>query len=159
MKKTIIVLFAILGTIPFAGCGGSCGGEDYVHAGRYGLCNESKRTLTIVHRPSCVELPDYLTIQPGETHWIDESEEIAPGAKSFFDTDPRNIFDIHEIRYDNRYAIDFDDLRYARNPRYRTNYELLNGIYLFTFTVADYTYATRKGKPLVTNYGKDGPAL
>lgn len=81
------------------------------------------------------------------------------GCKSFFDTDPRNIFDIHEIRYDNRYAIDFDDLRYARNPQYRTNYELLNGIYLFTFTVADYTYATRKGKPLVTNYGKDGPAL
>lgn len=151
MKKNIITIFSVLSGLLLQGCGGSCGNEPDFQ-GNYFFENASGYTLTIVHRPSCVELPDYLTLQPGEIYRIDESEMILSGMKSFFDTDRYNIFDIREIRYDNSYAIPFEELPRARKPQYRTNYDINADLhYIFTFKPEDYQYAVDHGAVIEEN--------
>lgn len=153
MKKSLII-FTLLGSLLLGGCEEGCGGDPPLPYDTYNFENASGYTLTIIHRPSCVELPDYLTLQPDEIYRIDESETIQPGMKSFFDTDRYNIFDVREIHYDNRYVIDFNDLRYARKPQNKKNYEKRNTDdsgerkYVFTFTPEDYQYAVEHGTVL-----------
>ncbi len=148
MKRTIIITLAILCGLLFAGCGDTCGDEPDFRGAHF-FENASGYTLTIIHNPSCVELPDYLTLQPGEVYMIDESEMILPGMKSFFDTDRYNIFDIREIRYDNRYAIPFKELDRTRQPQYKRNYKVNGELqFVFTFTPDDYQYAVEHGSDL-----------
>lgn len=145
--KTSILLFAASATFFSLGCK-TCPPR---HPNdMYHIVNNSEHTISIVHDPACIELPDSLVLKDGEEFALDDSSSTTASAKPFFffflteQPDRRRI-----LYFDGRYALNFLELPEERKFFLPGRYEKQAPFeYRFTFTEEDYEYAVRHGRDL-----------
>lgn len=146
MKPTILI-FTVSATLFLFSCT-SCPPRfpDYM----YHIVNRSGHTLSIVHDPACIELPDSLILKDGEEFVLDNNSSSTASAKPFFfdflteRPDRRRV-----IYFDGRYALNFSELPDERRFFLPGFYEMKAQFdYHFTFSEEDYNYAVAHGRNL-----------
>lgn len=111
------------------------------------MSNQSGHTISIVHNPSCVDLPDSLVLPDGEEYMYVQGRNQKE-VKIFFW--PRTLEGASRIIcYDGRYALNFDDVPADSKFFNPGNYEYLTNLSgIFVFTPEDYDYAVEHGRDL-----------
>lgn len=125
-------------------CGMQEGEEGQLHM--YGLFNRSSHVVAVVHRPSCIEMPDSLILQSGDEFVFEEGVGYVVGIRAdlkFFDSEG---YDSRLVYYNGRYVIRFEDLPFRQQPTTYTNF--WEGMPIHTFTDDDYAYAVEHGTDL-----------
>lgn len=111
----------------------------------YYLSNQSGHTVSIVHKPSCREMPDSLVLLNGEEFYLHKND-------GYYGELPMYViwFDSQVIYYDGRYMLRLRDLPDDRNFIFTSNYPKKSEYwsYLFTLTAEDYAYAVANGKDM-----------
>lgn len=117
------------------------------------IVNNCGHTVSIVHDPPCIELPDSLILKDGEEFALESGSSSTAVAKPFFfiffteQPDRRRI-----LYFDGRYALNFFQLPEERKfflPGCYKKQSQFN--YRFTFTEEDYDYAVANGRDLGEN--------
>ncbi len=138
----------LLSLASFCSCIGgytTCGGE-YTPEVFY-MSNQSGHAISIVHRPSCTDLPDSLVLPDGN-EYIYRKGTNKKDAKIFFW--PLTLEGASRIiYYDGRYALNFDEVPVERRFYYEQHYEYQSvGSGIFVFTPEDFDYAVEHGRDL-----------
>lgn len=107
------------------------------------LRNQSGHTVSIVHKPSCIQLPDSLVLKDGEGF------QITGESHGKIDFSSKN-FETQLIYYDGRYSIDLNNLPETRRLQNAALYNIYDqdGNYAFILTPEDYDYAAEHGTDL-----------
>ncbi|MDE7069658.1 MAG: hypothetical protein K2O63_03965 [Alistipes sp.] len=115
------------------------------------MANDTDHVISIVHRPSCVQLPDSLVLQPHESFFLEQGN--ASGNDFFGGEDS---FDKRFVWFDGRYRLAIGDnlplpLRFCdkNSPGWaEAIYGDCDVLYMFTYTFSeeDYRYAVAHGE-------------
>lgn len=117
----------------------------------YGFRNQCGHTVSIVLKPSCVELPDSLVLLDGEEfRFFDKNDPDRHGPSIF---SAAKMFDSQVIYYDGRYVIKFKDLPAEQKIQWSRSYNWESittyaNTWFYIFTEKDYQYAVEKGMDL-----------
>ena len=142
--KTLILLFAASATFFFISCKTCPPVQDTEYF--YRLVNCSGHTISIVHDPACIELPDSLVLKE-EMEFGFVRDWSSSGIRFFWYLDKPDRRRI--LYFDGRYALNFLELLEERKFFIPARYEKQAPFdYRFTFTVEDYDYAVEHGRDL-----------
>lgn len=143
--KTPILFFAASASLFFLSCETCPPRNDTEYFFR--LVNSSGHIVSIVHDPSCMELPDSLVLtKEMEYEFVRDWSASGVIIKPFFylkdNPDRRRI-----LYFDGRYALNFSELPEERKFFIPARYEKQSQYnYRFTFTEEDYEYAVQHGR-------------
>lgn len=150
MKKSIKLWIggSLLLSIFSASCDPGC--ILYAYPGHL-LSNQSGHTVSIVHKPSCIQLPDSLVLTDGESFVLNMPPYYGEKLDMSYELEP---FETQAIYYDGRYKMDLKNLPEDRRLQNTDIYTYEKGMgkgdrkYVFILTPDDYAYAVEHGTDL-----------
>lgn len=161
MKPLYRLLFLAIGVCLAHACSNNDDSEDYVHYDIVRMFNKTDHTVSIVHKPSCLQMVDSLVLEPQEFYYLSwevhpNGKESNPGGIYFFDG---SKFRSRLVCFDGRYAIEMDAMSRNRRPYDKGNfvkfpYLCTDYTPCFVFSEEDYDYAVAHG----TDLGEPAPA-
>lgn len=149
MKNKFCLFVALAyAAMAMTGCNHADGGSYYES---YELANDTEHVISIVHHPSCVQLPDSLVLQPHGSFFLEEGDA---SGNDFFDGE--GSFEKRFVWFDGRYRLAIGDhlplsLRFCdkNSPGWaKAMYGGCDVLYMFTYTFSeeDYRYAVAHGE-------------